>query len=276
MERMLESLFKQDIVIREIILIDDGSEIPIQAKTDKIKLIRHARSLGIISCRNKLASLARGEFLVFLDDDVILDDKDLFQKAMKILKADPKIGALGINQRGMDGTWLDLQPAKKIAGTAQVYFGWAHIIKQSAWEVVGPFREAFDYGWEESDFSLRLWNKGYKVVSSDSLSVIHDAGSLGKKMAHRHFLNMRNSILSILLNFPAPLLPSWLKGTLLKLNPLPDSVEPLIFFRLRIIFSILFFLPYLLRNRKPVSIESIELYYNKEYNPTQTQVCLEP
>jgi GT2 family glycosyltransferase len=169
-----------------------------------------------------------------------------------------------------------LQPAKKITGIAQVYFGWAHIIKRSAWKVVGPFREEFKYGWEESDFSLRLWNKGYKVVSSDSLSVIHDASGPGKKFSHRHFLNLRNSVLSILLNYPTRLLPSWLKGTLLNLNPLQGSAEPAILFRMRIIFSVLFFLPYLLRNRKPVSIEAIELYYNKKHNPTQKQVCLQP
>jgi GT2 family glycosyltransferase len=263
LERMLESLFMQSIEIPETILIDDGSIPATQVDTDRIKLIRNERSAGLIACRNKLAGLASGEFMYFLDDDVILDDRELIHKTLKILRADPRIGALGINQKSIDGVWLDLQPARKIPGVAQVYFGWAHVIKRSVWDVVGPFREAFGYGWEESDFSLRLWNKGYKVVSSDSLSVIHDCGSSAKNLAHRHFLNTRNSILSILLNFPAVLLPSWLKGLVLNSSPIPNTRENKFFFRLKIFLSVLLFLPYVIKHRDPVSMEAMGLYFNK-------------
>ena len=158
---------------------------------------------------------------------------------------------------------MELQPAKKIIGSAQTYFGWAHIIRRCAWKITGPFREIFQYGREETDFSLRLWDNGYSVVSSESLSVIHDVADVGKKGGHRDFLNKRNLILAILLNYPSPLVPSWIKGAILNLKPLHDSLEPVLLFRIRIVFAILLFLPYIINNRKPVSMQAIDLYFNK-------------
>src|SRR5437660_1263636 len=101
--RMLQSLQAQDLSLAEIILIDDGSDQPLAPICPGLRLIRKDRSQGYIPCRNELAALANGEWMVFLDDDVILDDSQLLSRTMTLLGEDPTVGALGFLQRGVDG-----------------------------------------------------------------------------------------------------------------------------------------------------------------------------
>ena len=57
--------------------------------------------------------------------------------------------------------------------------------------------EMFEYGYEEAEFSLGLLDAGYKVMGDPMLSVIHDGADNSKDLAKRHFLNLRNTLLTI-------------------------------------------------------------------------------
>jgi len=260
--RMLQSLQMQDLPLVEIILIDDGSDPPLALPFAGIHLIRNDRSLGLISCRNNLAALAKGDWLVFLDDDVILDDAQLLSKAMSLVAKDAAVGALGFMQRGVDGKLLDLQPGRgNQTGQVPVYYGWAHIIRRSAWLKAGPFAEVFGYGWEETEFCLRLLNCGYKVICDPGLAVIHDVASVSKNLASRHFMNDRNMLMTIVLHHPARLVPSWFKGALLHCRPDSSSRERLVLYRLRLLCAVALKIPYLLAHRQPVSKQTLDAFY---------------
>ncbi len=260
--RMLQSLQAQDLSLAEIILIDDGSDQPLAPICPGLRLIRRDRSQGCIPCRNELAALAKGEWMVFVDDDVILDDPQLLSKAMILLRQDPTVGALGFLQRSVDGKLLNLQPCRG-NGTEWVptYYGWAHIILRGAWLKAGPFAEAFTYGWEETEFCLRLLDCGYKVVSNPTLSVIHDSTSSAKNLPRRHFLNDRNMLLMIALHHPARVVPSWVKNSILRCHPEQSSNESLLIYRLRLLWATFSKAPYVFRNRRPVSAQTLKTFY---------------
>lgn len=58
----------------EVILIDDGSKIPVKADYEWLKLIRQ-RNAGISKARNKGLEMAKGELIWFIDaDDLIADN----------------------------------------------------------------------------------------------------------------------------------------------------------------------------------------------------------
>ena len=262
LERMLQTLTQQNADIAEIILVDDGSEPPLPKLTDPIRLVRNPRSCGLIACRNQLAKLASHELMMFLDDDVLLDDKEVVHRAGKLMMSDDKIGAVAFQQRHPDGHLLEVQPL--LPGRRQqiaTYFGWAHLIRRSAWQKTGPFFEAFGYGNEETEFSLRLIEAGYKVIGDPAISVIHDMASSSKNWPKRHFLNQRNILMTILLRYPARLIPSWLKGVVMSSRPHPLANEPCLIFRLRLVWAIILKIPCLWRNRKPVSLSTLDLFY---------------
>ena len=255
---MLQSLLKQDLPLDEIILIDDGSDQPLALPFTGVRLIRNARSLGYIICRNNLAALAKGEWLVYLDDDVVLDDAQLLSKAMSLVTQDSAVGAIGFLQRDVNGKFLEYQPYRgNQVMQVPVYYGWAHIIRKTAYLKAGPFTSTFGYGWEETEFSLRLLDCGYKVIGDPSLSVIHDAASSTKNLPRRHFLNDRNMLLTIMLRYPARLVPSWLKMALFGCRPDQTSQEPLALYRLRLVWGVICKIPFVFVHRKAVSHQTL-------------------
>lgn len=79
LSRLLRCLTRQAYGKLEVVVVDDGSTVPIQAVLDRftfpnlmLKLVRVETSRGIASARNIGAQVADGEVLVFLDDDLLV------------------------------------------------------------------------------------------------------------------------------------------------------------------------------------------------------------
>lgn len=70
----LPSALWQEQVAHEVIVVDDGStdETPrclAELEDDRVRVLRHERSLGLSQARNTGIAAARGEWISFLDDD---------------------------------------------------------------------------------------------------------------------------------------------------------------------------------------------------------------
>jgi GT2 family glycosyltransferase len=259
---MLTSVQNQDAPIGEILLLDDGSNPPLTDLGGNVEIFRHAKCRGYIASRNELARRSKNEFMFFFDDDVVLDNPLAVSRAAAIMASDSTVGAVAFRQRALDGSFPQLQPVygNRVRQIA-TYFGWAHLIRRSAWEKVGPFMQMFEYGYEESEFSLRLFDAGFKVMGDPMLSVIHDGADNRKDLAQRHFLNVRNTLFTYLLRYPATCLPSWTKNFLLNVQPHPQVRESTLAFRLRLMGAVVAKLPYLIVERKPVSTDAISAYF---------------
>ncbi|HPR63849.1 MAG TPA: glycosyltransferase family A protein [Thermoanaerobaculia bacterium] len=77
LQRVLNSAELASTGDLEIIVVDDGSTPPIDARAlfgskDRRFLIRHETSMGAPAARNSGISLAKGEYLLFLDDDELI------------------------------------------------------------------------------------------------------------------------------------------------------------------------------------------------------------
>lgn len=80
----IKSIIAQTYKNWELILIDDGSEDnsiaiiePFIAMDKRIKLIKHAKNLGVASARNSGTKMAKGKFIAFLDSDDTWDKDKL-------------------------------------------------------------------------------------------------------------------------------------------------------------------------------------------------------
>ena len=73
--RCIESVLKQDFVDFELILMNDGSKdssgeiCEEYAKNDSRIIVIHKENTGVSDTRNQAISMARGEYLQFLDSD---------------------------------------------------------------------------------------------------------------------------------------------------------------------------------------------------------------
>ncbi|MFD1736776.1 glycosyltransferase [Bacillus salitolerans] len=80
-EKAIQSLLKQTFPIKEIIIVDDGSndgtlEIieKLHSQNSSLKLVRQSTNLGVSSARNKGISEASNEWILFLDADDFVED----------------------------------------------------------------------------------------------------------------------------------------------------------------------------------------------------------
>jgi N-acetylglucosaminyl-diphospho-decaprenol L-rhamnosyltransferase len=97
LKKTLLSVCEADPSKKEIIVVDDCSNydpaVMVRNISPKIKFVRNARNYGPTKSRNIGAKFARGNFLVFLDSDIIPGKKCLV-RLIKFLERFPNIGAI--------------------------------------------------------------------------------------------------------------------------------------------------------------------------------------
>ncbi len=110
-KNLLSSIFAQNeenFILKEIIFISDGStdETVLQVKkiNDKrIKIINSKARLGKASRLNEIFDKARGDLIVLLDADIIIDSKNTLRDLIKPFESIEKLGLVGGNPHPIGG-----------------------------------------------------------------------------------------------------------------------------------------------------------------------------
>lgn len=181
----------------EIIVADDRS-------TDDSVAVAHAAGVTVISTernsgqavtRNLGAAHAKGEFLFFVDSDLILAP-DAVANAVQRLEADPTLGAVcGVNDPD------PLLPGRKVKeyralqfhywslpeGEMPVLFSAMFAIRARVFAEIGPFDPRLRWS-EEFEYGFRL-NSRYRVWITPAVTGKHDpdatVGGMLRKIFHR-------------------------------------------------------------------------------------------
>jgi glycosyltransferase involved in cell wall biosynthesis len=101
----IQSLLNQTHAPAEIIVVDDGSNPPVDTDAltlkygPKIRVIRHEVSRGLAYARNHGAEEATGDYLVHLDDDDLLAPETL-EEAYALLTHNPDIDVIFLGDEG--------------------------------------------------------------------------------------------------------------------------------------------------------------------------------
>ncbi len=168
----INSVLTQTFKNYEIIIVDDGSDN--KATTNKLDEIRREKpEIKIISQKNSGLSAARntgikdakGEYIVCLDSDDILDTHYL-EQLVPILEED-KAGALGfvtpwLKEFGLSNNlWetKDYNPAELLFNNVVVV---ASLFRKKAWKEVGGYKDIMAGGYEDWEFWISIAEKGYK------------------------------------------------------------------------------------------------------------------
>jgi glycosyltransferase involved in cell wall biosynthesis len=71
LQRALASALRQVGVVAEVVIVDDGGNLPVTvaAAGGRVRVLRRERSEGVSAARNVGIAAARGEWVAFLDDD---------------------------------------------------------------------------------------------------------------------------------------------------------------------------------------------------------------
>ena len=97
--RCIDSVLTQTSVSIEIIIVDDCSEDDtgefVRLNYPDVRLFSCARRYGPSHLRNRGLREARGDFILFLDSDVVLPRQDIVQRMVETLSRDRNIGEIG-------------------------------------------------------------------------------------------------------------------------------------------------------------------------------------
>jgi GT2 family glycosyltransferase len=199
--RCLASLRRWTPAPHEVIVVDNGSTdgtpefLAAQARRPgaALRVRRHRTNRGFGAAVNTGAALAKGPFIVWLNNDVVVTPGWL-EGLLEAAAARPKAGAAGpsTNEIGGGGPQQIARASYRGAlGAARFARAWSlgpgprHAVvpklagfclavSRGAMRRVGPLDESFELGgYEDLDYCLRLRRAGYELIHARRVFVHH-------------------------------------------------------------------------------------------------------
>jgi GT2 family glycosyltransferase len=171
----------------EIIVVDnastDGTYKAVKQMFPKVRLIQNKRNEGVTGGRNRGTVMAKGDYILYLDHDMVVD-KQMIEELMKIIEADPKIGMVGPVIYFYDepskvwaaGTSINMligkvdfnilysdKTGRDTPFDVQVLPA-ALMVRKKLLREIGLFNDVFFAVYEDTDFCFRVREAGYRVV----------------------------------------------------------------------------------------------------------------
>lgn len=249
----------------EILVFDDGSEIPVEEQIADlpaaVRVVRGPGAPGYIVGRNQLVRDARAPYVLLVDDDTWLLSDAAVLSAIRVLDSDRSVAAVAFAQAEKDGSpWPEgMQPSPARRPTVVASFiGFAHLLRRDDFLALGGYREAYQFYGEEKDYGLRVCEAGRRIVYLPDALIVHAADPSGRD-ARRYlrFVSRNDCLMAI---YDEPL------GRLVWMLPARFAL----YFRMRagwkirdpwgaawLAKEILTSLPALIRDRRPVRRSTI-------------------
>lgn len=226
----IESLKSEMNGSREVIVVNNGMNKKVAEKTASWLKEKRVKTIFVAEgnpsqARNMGAEIARGKYLLFLDNDVEVE-KGAVGKVERYLSKHTRVGGgqlklLRTNKRKKydsagekltAGGFL-VERAREAEDVGQFDSdepifsgkGAAMLVKREIFEKVGGFDEDYQYYWEEPDLFWRVWKTGHDVRFLHMGMVRHAFMSDAKPVSRERrvgvtYLGCRNQALTILKN----------------------------------------------------------------------------
>ena len=175
----------------QLIIIDNASDYETATYLEDLKkspdtnvmLVRNEKNEGFIKAVNKAVLLSTAEYLCILNNDTIVSGGWLGEM-VNVLNKGPLIGIVNpssntLGQKLTDGVTPD-DFAKNSRAQRGLFvqlgnaFGFCMLMRRKLCDEIGLFDEIYGMGnFEDTDFSLRTKEKGYKTVRAFASYVYH-------------------------------------------------------------------------------------------------------
>jgi len=225
LEKCLSSLMKINYENYEIIIVDNNSTDDsieyVKNSYPSIILIKLDRNYGFAEPNNIGAKNAKGEFILFLNNDTevnpsfITELVELFNKDSKIaicqsllLKPNGEVDSSGDFIDTLGRAYSSRDKVTKVKKILSARGASMMIRKEFFWELEG-FDKKFYASYEDVDLGWRAWIWGYKVVIVPNSIVYHTGGQTVKNQSSKvRFHGVKNALIIRLANFESSMATS--------------------------------------------------------------------
>jgi GT2 family glycosyltransferase len=191
LRRTVKSLVSDLPSDAEIIVVDDGStdgsSRGLRKLSDRVRVFRPQRRLGISVARNFGAGKSSGSIVIFSDAHV--EALTVWARPLLAALSNPKVGAAGpiltsmlhpeakgyglrFSDAGLNVEWLNLRGAEPYP--VPLLGGFFLALRREVFDELGGFDPGMGmYGMEDLELCVRLWTFGYKCVLVPSVDIAH-------------------------------------------------------------------------------------------------------
>ncbi|MBL7051312.1 glycosyltransferase [Candidatus Woesearchaeota archaeon] len=188
----ITSIFKQSYKHKEVILVDDNSSddsvVYIKKKFPIVRIFVNSKNKGPNYSINRGISNSLGEYILVLDSDVKMTNKNHIHNMVKIASSDKNIGSIG-------GSFIPGDPRTRSCGLRKVVFfdekvsnirkygcslmecDWVGtnnmFVKKKRLLETGGLDESIKGDWNETEFGLNLKQKGYVNLFGPDIALKH-------------------------------------------------------------------------------------------------------
>lgn len=186
--RCLESLYKYTKNF-ELIVVDNNSTDgtvgylkEMEYRQENMKVIFNQENRCFAAANNQGIKIAKGDYIVFLNNDTILNPDWLKRMTIAIENYPDKdvamVGPVSNNSAGRQVVGLQDSEEwyRKYKGNwvlAGRLFGWCIMAKHNMLDEIGLFDERFINGFEDNDLCLRAQLAGYKLIIAVDTYIYH-------------------------------------------------------------------------------------------------------
>jgi GT2 family glycosyltransferase len=205
----LEHVFGSDLgESPRVIVVDNGSTddsvARVRASRPQVEVIEAGRNLGFAAANNRAIARARGEFLLLVNTDAMIEP-DCATRLADLMASDPSIGMAGpqlLNEDATPQTSYEAAPTlasetlnrsllkrlfpRRYPGRHRIpsgpepveaLIGAVMMIRRDALEDLGGFDEDYFFFLEETDLAVRMRRAGWKVVHEPRARAFHLQGA---------------------------------------------------------------------------------------------------
>lgn len=193
----------------EVIVVDnaseDGTAEMVAESYPEVRLFRMAENLGIAGY-NAGFEVARGEYLVVLDDDSY-PAPDALGRMVERFLADPSIGVVAFDVRNAAAYRWGRAASHPVSTPAYMmsFNGAGFGIRRELFERIGWYPAEFFLYWNEQDCAYRVLDAGYRIESCSDIVALHKFSPRNRASERAPFYYTRNAFWLVWKNYPLDL-----------------------------------------------------------------------
>ncbi len=197
LEKSLPAISKIDYPDYQVIVVDggsdDGSQEYIHKNFPQYEVVELPENLGIAGNMNAAIPYVEGEYVCFLDNDLIVDP-EYIQKIVKSFQENPQVAMVGghIEEKertyssGFFGKYAELR-MKSHVGESLYVSGVCMAFRIRAFKQIGGFDSNFKIGCDDVDAGIRLRHNGWRILAIPDVLGYHFGGSTGRKLGMKRY-----------------------------------------------------------------------------------------